>query len=218
MQQPPQISLTQAQRTANSDAAMMDAAIDLIVRQGTERTTLKALGEAAGYSRGLVTYRFGNKAGLFKAVIKSVSERWIKDLGHSVGQLDGVPAVIAAADAYLRYIRRSPREIRALNILFHLAVEPGSELKGLVRRVVKAQRDQLVAWVMAGRSQGGVSNTVCAETFAVQFLAYTNGMTWMWMLSSRDIDWDRAHVEFKRFIQDKLSAPDNKSGQPGEHA
>lgn len=208
-------SLTQAERTALSDTAMIDAAIDLIVRQGTEGVTLKALGEASGYSRGLATYRFGNKAGLFKAVIKTVSERWLQDLEASVNGLDGLPAVIATAEAYLRYLRRSPREIRAMNILFHLAVEPGSELKQLARRVLRAQRDQVARWVRAGQDGGEIDPQLDAETFAVQFCAYTNGMTWIWMLNSRDVDWDRAHVEFKRRLTEDLTpaaAPDN-----GEH-
>ena len=44
---------TQAERTALSDARMFDAAMQLIVEQGTHATTLKAVGERAGYSRGL---------------------------------------------------------------------------------------------------------------------------------------------------------------------
>jgi len=54
---------TQAERTAISDRAMLDAAIDLILEHGTDKTTLAAIGEKAGYSRGLATYRFGSKAG-----------------------------------------------------------------------------------------------------------------------------------------------------------
>ena len=68
-------SLTQAERTAISDRAMLDAAIELVLEFGTEKTTLAMIGERAGYSRGLATYRFGSKTGLFKAVIRGQGGR-----------------------------------------------------------------------------------------------------------------------------------------------
>jgi AcrR family transcriptional regulator len=48
-------SLTQAERTALSDSAMLEAAMDLVLEYGTDRTTLAMIGEKAGYSRGLAT-------------------------------------------------------------------------------------------------------------------------------------------------------------------
>jgi AcrR family transcriptional regulator len=52
--------MTQAERTALSDQRMFDAAIKLISQHGTQGTTLKAIGELAGYSRGLANSRFGS--------------------------------------------------------------------------------------------------------------------------------------------------------------
>ena len=48
---------TQAERTALSDARMLDAAVSLICERGTAGMTLKEVGERAGYSRGLASYR-----------------------------------------------------------------------------------------------------------------------------------------------------------------
>ena len=49
----------QAERSALSDKLMFDAAVQLINERGTAKTTLKDIGEVAGYSRGLASYRFG---------------------------------------------------------------------------------------------------------------------------------------------------------------
>ncbi len=95
-----QRKLTQDERSAISDQRLIDAAIELIVEVGTAGTTLKALGDVSGYSRGHVTYRFGTKAGLFKAVIKQVSERWSRSLEARVEGLTGAPALLACSDAY----------------------------------------------------------------------------------------------------------------------
>ena len=42
---------TQAERTALSDQKMFEAAIKLFIEKGTQKTTLKEIGEMAGYSR-----------------------------------------------------------------------------------------------------------------------------------------------------------------------
>jgi AcrR family transcriptional regulator len=75
---------TQAERTALSDARMLDAAVQLIVERGAEGTTLKEVGELAGYSRGLAGYRFGSKAQLFSFIVRSVGEEWLRELGQAV--------------------------------------------------------------------------------------------------------------------------------------
>ncbi len=199
-----QPALTQAQRTALSDTAMIDAAIDLIVSLGTEKTTLKALGNASGYSRGLVTYRFGSKAGLFKAVIKTVSERWLHTFERAVVDLSGVDAILSTAEAYYRFVLQSPKDIRALQILSYHSVEPGCGHTEMVRKVFRAQRDQLAHWVREGQQQGTVCDSVEPEVFAARFCAYTSGMVWAWMLGTRDIDFDAAHSAFERQITFEL--------------
>ena len=68
---------TQAERTAESDARMLAAAVQLIVERGADGMTLKDVGEFAGYSRGLAGHRFGSKAGLFSALVRSVGEDWL---------------------------------------------------------------------------------------------------------------------------------------------
>jgi AcrR family transcriptional regulator len=202
----PEAPLTQAERKALSDQCMLDAAVRLIVERGPEKTTLKALGEAAGYSRGLVTYRFGSKAGLFKAVIKRVSERFSQEVEKAVASSTGIDAVLAAAESYYRFVLSSPKDIRAMQILFHSAAEPGSSLTDVVSRVQVKQRSQVATWVAAGQRDGAINGDICAETFAARFCAYTLGMTFYWMLDSCSIQWEQAHQDFKLSIQQQLAA------------
>ena len=122
-------SLTQAERTAASDRAMLAAAIDLILEKGIEKTTLVAIGEKAGYSRGLATYRFGSKAALFDAVCKSISRRWLDYLREGVGDRIGIEAMSAAMDAFFTFISDSPKEAQVLQILYGGAASPGSQYR-----------------------------------------------------------------------------------------
>ena len=68
--------MTQAERTALSDSRMFEAAISLINERGTQKTTLKDIGEIAGYSRGLANYRFGSKDGLMLELFARFDTRW----------------------------------------------------------------------------------------------------------------------------------------------
>ena len=198
--------LTQAERTALSDQRMLAAAVDLIVERGPDKTTLRALGDASGYSRGLVTYRFGSKAGLFEAVIKQVSERFAAEVESAVGVRKAIDAILVTAETYYRFVLKSPKDIRAMQILFHSAAEPGSSLTGIVNRVQKMQRAQVAAWVQEGQRAGTIKQNICADTFAARFCAYTLGMTFFWMLDSRGIQWEQAHEDFKNSIRQQLAA------------
>ena len=111
-------SLTQAERSALSDTAMLDAAKDLVLVHGTEKTTLAMIGESAGYSRGLATYRFGSKAGLYDALCKSISRDWLEYLKRGVGDKTGIDAMCAALDAIRQFVEDRPREGRVLQILY----------------------------------------------------------------------------------------------------
>ena len=93
--------LTQAERTAISDRRMLDAAIELICTHGTHQTTLQALGRASGYSRGLVTYRFGSKAGRGVMVGQElgfgggeVRARGLQEIGNLLMQMIGTGNIL----------------------------------------------------------------------------------------------------------------------------
>ena len=74
---------TQAQRTALSDQRMFEVAIELVNERGTAKTTLKDIGEGAGYSRGLASYRFGSKDGLWMELFARFDDIW-KAQRHSM--------------------------------------------------------------------------------------------------------------------------------------
>ena len=96
--------LTQAERTALSDRRMRDSAIELIVAQGTTAMSLKQVGEAAGYSRGLASQRFGSKDGLFSFIVRSVGEDWLAKLKQATQGRSGYGALCAATDEHLRVL------------------------------------------------------------------------------------------------------------------
>src|SRR5690242_12629279 len=61
---------TQRQRREETERKVLAAATALIAQQGSRALTLAAVGEAAGYSRGIVSHHFGNRANLLRAVMR----------------------------------------------------------------------------------------------------------------------------------------------------
>lgn len=199
-------SRTQEERTAVSDKAMLDAAIELILQHGTEKTTLQAIGEKAGYSRGLATYRFGSKAGLFDAVCKSISRCWLEYLHTDVGERTGIDAMCAALDSFFHFVSDHPRDARVLHILYCGAGIPRSEYRQTSVDIHQRQQDDVADWVRAGQRAGTVRKDACPRSVAAQYIAYVSGMTYLWLINPHSIDIRRANDDMQANIRKTLSA------------
>ena len=205
--------LTQAERTAISDKAMLEAAVELILERGTEKTTLQAIGEKAGYSRGLATYRFGSKAGLFDAVCKSISRRWLEYLKEGVGDNTGIDAMCAALDAFRQFVTDAPRDARVLHILYCGAASPLSEYRATSINIHSKQQEDVARWVQAGIDNGTIRADVDPKTVAAQYIAYIGGITYLWVIDPGRIDFRRANEDMKRQLRIAL-APDTRNASP----
>jgi len=201
--------LTQAERTARAEAGMIEAAIDLLTSVGIQGTTLLAIGEKAGYSRGLVTHHFGSKAGLFRAVLKRITANWTDDLVAALGDRAGIAAVEAAIDAHLAHVLRHPEYIRAQNILWGAALDPSSEFKPNVAEFMRIQRESVAAWVRRGQEQGEILPEINPKRIAEQYYGGLIGINSQWLVSP-EFDLKSAYTDFKRNMVRLLSAP---SGQ-----
>lgn len=197
---------TQAERTAQSDRAMLEAAIALILERGTEKTTLAAIGERAGYSRGLASYRFGSKAGLFDAVCKSIGRRWLTYLQEGVGDKIGIDAMAAALEAFFRFLTESPREARVLQLLYCGAASPTAEYRETSLAIHKRQQDDVAAWVRAGIEAGSIRADADPHSVAAQYIAYTTGMTYLWVINPEGVDFARATNDMKKHLRRSLQA------------
>ena len=197
-------SRTQAERTAISDKAMIDAAMDLILERGTDKTTLQAIGEKAGYSRGLATYRFGSKAGLFDEICKSIGRHWLDYLQAGVGDQVGVEAMCTALDSFFRFVADYPRDASVLQILYCGAASPAAEYRQTAVNIHDRQRKDVAEWVRAGIAQGSIRLDVDADSVAAQYIAYISGMTYLWVIDPGSINFRNANDDMKTRLRISL--------------
>jgi AcrR family transcriptional regulator len=187
---------TQAERTALAEFKMVRAAIDLLNTAGIQGTTLVAIGEMAGYSRGLASHHFGSKAGLFRTVLKRVSAAWNEELIRSLDGKTGLQAMTTAIESHLAHALRHPEYIRAQNILWGAALDPSSEFKPNVTEFMRIQRESVAAWVKGGQALGEISKDINAERIAEQFYGGLIGINNQWLVSP-DFDLAAAYEDFK---------------------
>ncbi len=187
---------TQAERTALAEERMIAAAIELLNAVGIEGATLKAIGEKAGYSRGLATHHFGTKAGLFRKLLREVSASWVEALQNRVGGKTGLEALRAANEAHLQHVLKRPDHLRAMYILWFGSLDPGSEFKPNLSGFMRLQRESMANWVRGGQELGEIRADVDPERAGEQLYATTIGINHQWLVDP-SLDLDQAYREMK---------------------
>lgn len=193
--------LTQAERTALSDARMFEAAKELIAQHGTHNTTLREVGERAGYSRGLASNRFGSKEGLFSQLVRDFNQRWAEELRKSVGDTTGLPAFRAAFDAVEYFLLNRSDEMQALYILWFESMSSHDEVRQRLARNHTAYRSDAERWVREGIRDGTIHDTIDPECFAVEFASLIFGLIYQWMVDPEAID---IHAVFQHYRRGAL--------------
>lgn len=183
-----QKKMTQAERTDLSDTRMLEAAVKLIVARGVEKTTLREVGENAGYSRGLAGYRFGSKAGLLEFIVRTIGEDWLEELTRATVKLTGYEAMAAAIDEHLRFCLDAPDRVRAFYILWFEAVAPNSPVKKVVSGIHDRRRRDVARWITRAVAAGASEPLLSAHDIAGQFNTAIVGIVYHWLQHPDDTE------------------------------
>lgn len=139
---------TQEQRRADAERRVLDSAMSLIAQNGSRAITLAQVGEAAGYSRGIVHQYFGNRAGLLEAVMRDAGTFDVPDYdGNALDQIAGLVA------SYFRNVVDRTPSSRAFLQLWGEAIAADPVLTPLF-----AERDASFRTFLAGRIKAGVGD------------------------------------------------------------
>jgi AcrR family transcriptional regulator len=174
---------TQAERTALAEERMVNATIELLNSTGFAGTTLIAIGERAGYSRGLASHHFGSKSGLYRKVLKHITSVWTRELEENLEGKTGLAAILAALDTHRHHILHYPDHARAMNILWTGCFDPAAEFKPNVIEFHRLQREAAANWARDGISSGEVRADICPDGFGEQFYASLLGLNFQWLVN-----------------------------------
>jgi AcrR family transcriptional regulator len=182
---------TQTERTARSEDRLVAAALKLIAERGYDRTSLQAIGDEAGYSRGLVSHRFGSKEGLLWAIFERTFGEWrAGSLAPRIGGRVGLEALRVTIEASRAAMRQAPEQMRAFYALLFGALGPLKVLRPKVADFHRRQRKAVAAWITAGIQSGQVRADVDATREAALVIGMLRGAAYQWLIDPRGVNVD----------------------------
>src|SRR3954470_17802024 len=149
------IRQTQAERSARTRNALLEAAARGLSRHGYGNLVLEDVARDAGYTRGALYHQFRDKEDLALAVLRWADETWLREVGELADREDDpVGGIMAMARGHAVLCRRDiARVAMALRVEFSGRDHPiGRELDRIQAGLVK----RLVRLINAGRKDGSI--------------------------------------------------------------
>ena len=179
---------TQAERTALSDQRMFEVAIELVNERGTAKTTLKDIGEGAGYSRGLASYRFGSKDGLWMELFARFDDIWKAHLSQYLTGKHGLAALEAAIQAQRDIFTQESGYLRAMYILWYESLGRESDIRASLAGHHVIYRRDVQQWIEQGQAVGEIRTDVDPAHFATGYCSTMFGTIYQWVVAPDAID------------------------------
>lgn len=151
---------TQAERRNQSEQGLLLAAAETIVDEGFAGATFDRISERAGYSRGMVTLRFGSRDGLFRALIDFLAAR-MREHYASVLVADASPVqeLQARVESFLARLLED-RTVRAYFVLLSAAVGNRLEQAAYFFEQHELVKAELADAIWRGQGQGQIDATL----------------------------------------------------------
>ncbi|MDQ6817644.1 MAG: TetR/AcrR family transcriptional regulator [Actinomycetota bacterium] len=160
--------MTRPERAALTRSELLEAAERHFYRDGYHGTSLEAVAEEAGYSKGAVYSAFDNKAGLFLALLDVIIDRRLEEIATLFDRYQPGQTRLATLAERPTEERHQQWFLLTIEFLTHAAREPG-----LLDQVAARYRR-----VRAGLAQLGseTSTPLGAANWAIVTLALANGL------------------------------------------
>lgn len=201
---------TQAERRAATRQRVLDAATALVAAHGSRALTVAAVGEAAGYSRGIVNHHFGSRARLLEELLA-----YTQQFDVPTEASDGLGRLTGFVEAYLTGMhQRSPRSEAFLKLWTE---STGSEpsLAPLFAERDAWFRQHLERHIREGLTDKSIRRETDPTIAAVAIIGLLRGTAMMAFSTARDIAVDELASEVARGIGRSLAAQPGPAGGPG---
>jgi AcrR family transcriptional regulator len=165
---------TQAQRSARTRSALLEAAARGLSRYGYGNLVLEQVAREAGYTRGAIYHQFKDKDELVLAVLEWADQTWRDEVGPKVErERDPAEALLALARGHAVFCRRDVARFEiALRVEFGNSDHPvGREVQRLSGTLVK----RITRLVNAGRGDGSIPAGPPARVVALAYIGALEG-------------------------------------------
>jgi TetR/AcrR family transcriptional regulator, acrAB operon repressor len=176
----------EAEQTRND---LLEAALAEFSEKGYSAARLQDIANRAGTTRGAIYHHFDNKAGLYKELIESAARQGnivIQTAVSGAGSFADICRRIMTGTLELLEEDTQFRQITSLS-LFKTGVS--NELAAINtqrERDAEATIAGITAYMQFGIDAGEARSTIAPEVMARAFLAFQNGLAWLWLASGEN--------------------------------
>lgn len=183
----------------------MQAALDLVEEGGASAATYSAIGERAGYSRGLVSHHFGSKTKFVTAVIEALHTQMEEDVRLIVEDqaLTGLAAIHAYVERFFAAFRGS-NAYRGYFIVLSSVVAEKSELSALFADSHQRAKQWIAELIERGRVDGTINSGVDPEATALLLGSLLMGVSIQSMIDP-EVSLDQVESQIKTMISMRFS-------------
>jgi AcrR family transcriptional regulator len=199
----------QKERSDLSTRRLLEAAGELISEGGYAMMTLAAVGERAGYSRGLATARFGSKLELLEALVKRYTTVWnVRYVQPRTAGRTGLDGLLITLDAIREQARRDPRALRILYALQFEALGPVPELRDHFIEFHRTMRADMARFVRRGLRDGSIAAGSSPKAEGAAVVGALRGIGYQWLLDPEQIDPTALLTHLIGSVEQRLRAVD----------
>jgi AcrR family transcriptional regulator len=176
-------------RSERSTRAMLEAAGEIIYESGYGAVTFVAVSERSGYSRGLVTGRFGSKEKMMRALIDRITEGWNAShvFPRTAGK-DGLTGLLIGFEELVKQFRQDTKSLAVLYTLISEALGPDEALREKMRDLHRELRHYMAELLSRGIEDGSIRPDISPDLEATAVVAMLRGIGYQWRLDPDRID------------------------------
>lgn len=194
-----------AERSARTKRALIEAAVELFAERGYGATSLKAIGERASISHGVIPFHFGSKEGLLLAVVEDLFGRFTDAVISPVmdaGARDyGSRDLGAVMRSMLEFQTANPQVGRLFQVLMFEAIGPTPELRPHFHEFHQRLFALGRAWVQEGVDRGALRADLDVDAAVNGILSFFTGLRTHTLLAPDRVDPVRVHEQMLEIIR-----------------
>ncbi len=180
---------TQAERNALSEHEILKAAVTLIAHRGSTDWTLTEVGEAAGYTGGLVSHRFGSKSGLLRAVTDRIVELFVeKNLLQQTSSHTAIEQLNSFFQLYVRQILDRSDLFMAFHRLMADSQSTQPQLRPTFEKINERLCVGFASVIERGQLDRSIKSDINPAFEALRFTATFRGLTNLWLTGPNNLD------------------------------
>jgi AcrR family transcriptional regulator len=190
---------TQQERSSQAEKALMDAAAELFARHGVDQTSLADVGQAAGYSRGLVNHHFGTKATLVERLARRAQTDFVANFDEVDG--DAIDVLVTLTENYLSRLEHAGEAARAFFVMWGAAIPSEATLRSVYASDDARFRFAVEAILRSGQDTKTVAADVDPTAGAVALVGLLRGVSAQYLVDPDAFDLSAAKTACKAFVR-----------------